>query len=57
MTGWCESELHPEDTPGGVLADEGVEVDAYMCRAGQYAPGVPAMDEDRFVWLCETHRP
>ena len=29
----------------------------YMCRAGQSAPGVPAMDDDRFVYLCEEHRP
>jgi hypothetical protein len=54
MMGWCESELHPDSGPG---SDEKVEVDAYMCRAGQSAPGVPAMAEDRFVWLCEEHRP
>jgi hypothetical protein len=51
MMGWCESELHPDEP------DQQVECDIYMCRAGQYAPGVPAMAEDRFVWLCEEHRP
>ena len=54
---WCESDLHPDDSPGGLMSDEKIEVDMYMCRAGQSAPGVPAKDEDRFVWLCEADRP
>lgn len=53
MMGWCESELHDPDCK----EDEQVEVDAYMVRAGQWADGVSAMPEDRFVWLCEEHRP
>ena len=48
--GHCEAGGHDLDEPK-------IEGDFYMFRAGQYAPGVSSEDEDRFVFLCERHKP